>query len=116
PGNGLGTNGQNSSSPLPPPGLLGPGIGCPTPGGSGGMGGGLGSLPVQYHTQVHTMVLPIVVQIFRQLQLSCPWGSTELVGGSYWIPGSYVTSNSMSAGSNPLPRFLTLCTNSKKPR
>src|SRR5713101_4843744 len=31
-------------------------------------------------------------------------------------PGSYVTSNSMSAPSNALPRFLTLCTNSKKPR
>src|SRR6266568_580005 len=35
---------------------------------------------------------------------------------SYWIPGSYVTSNSMSAGSNALPRLRTLCTNSKKPR
>src|SRR5499427_10648389 len=29
---------------------------------------------------------------------------------SYWIPGSYVTSNSMSAGSNALPRLRTLCT------
>src|SRR5215475_4937617 len=27
---------------------------------------------------------------------------------SYWIPGSYVTSNSMSAGSNALPRLRTL--------
>ena len=36
--------------------------------------------------------------------------------GSYWIPGSYVTSNSMSACSNALPRCLMLCTNSKKPR
>jgi len=36
--------------------------------------------------------------------------------GSYWIPGSYVTSNSMSACSNALPRFLTLCTNAKQPR
>src|SRR5262245_43845998 len=35
---------------------------------------------------------------------------------SYWIPGSYVTSNSMSAGSNALPRLRTLCTNSKNPR
>src|SRR5712691_4464663 len=26
------------------------------------------------------------------------------------IPGSYVTSNSMSAGCNALPRFLVLCT------
>jgi hypothetical protein len=34
----------------------------------------------------------------------------------YWIPGSYVTSNSMSAGSNALPRLRTLCTNSKKPK
>ena len=37
-------------------------------------------------------------------------------GRSYWIPGSYVTSNSMSAGSNALPRLRTLCTNSKNPR
>ena len=36
--------------------------------------------------------------------------------GSYWIPGSYVTSTLMSAPSNALPRFRTLCTNSKKPR
>src|SRR5262249_43946213 len=35
------------------------------------------------------------------------------IGRSYRIPGSYVTSNSMSAGSNALPRLLTLCTNSK---
>jgi hypothetical protein len=35
---------------------------------------------------------------------------------SYWIPGSYVTSNSMSAGSNALPRLRTLCTNSKNPK
>jgi hypothetical protein len=27
---------------------------------------------------------------------------------SYWILGSYVTSNSMSAPSNALPRFRTL--------
>src|SRR3989442_633343 len=31
------------------------------------------------------------------------------------MPGSYVTSNSMSAPSNALPRFLTLCANSKLP-
>src|SRR5262249_17229469 len=31
------------------------------------------------------------------------------IGRSYWIPGSYVTSNSMSAGSNALPRWRTLC-------
>jgi hypothetical protein len=36
--------------------------------------------------------------------------------GSCWIPGSYLTSNSMSACSNAFPRFLALCTNSKKPR
>ena len=35
---------------------------------------------------------------------------------SYWIPGSYETSSSMSAGSNALPRLRTLCTNSKNPR
>jgi hypothetical protein len=35
---------------------------------------------------------------------------------SYWIPGSYVTSNSMSAPSSALPRLRTLCTNSKKLR
>jgi hypothetical protein len=35
---------------------------------------------------------------------------------SYWIPGSYVTRSSMSAGSNALPRLRTLCTNSKNPR
>ena len=35
---------------------------------------------------------------------------------SYWIPGSYETSSSMSAPSNALPRLRTLCTNSKNPR
>jgi len=39
-----------------------------------------------------------------------------IIARSYWIPGSYVTSNSMSAGSNALPRLRTLCTNSKNPR
>src|SRR5215510_6782659 len=34
---------------------------------------------------------------------------------SYWIPGSFETSSSMSAPSNALPRFRTLCTNSKTP-
>ena len=34
----------------------------------------------------------------------------------YWIPGSFETSSSMSAGSNALPRLRTLCTNSKNPR
>ena len=42
--------------------------------------------------------------------------STHFCPRSYWIPGSYVTSNSMSAGSNALPRLRTLCTNSKNPR
>ncbi len=42
--------------------------------------------------------------------------SRTINGRSYWIPGSYVTSTSMSAPSNALPRFRTLCTNSKKPR
>src|SRR5262249_59484248 len=37
-------------------------------------------------------------------------------GRSYWIPGSFATSSSMSAPSNALPRFRTLCTNSKNPR
>ncbi len=40
----------------------------------------------------------------------------SFVRGSCWVSGSYVTSNSMSACSNALPRFLALCTNSKKPR
>ena len=40
----------------------------------------------------------------------------NIVERSYWIPGSYVTSTSMSAPSNALPRLRTLCTNSKKPR
>ena len=35
---------------------------------------------------------------------------------SYWIPGSFETSSSMSAPSNALPRFRTLCINSKNPR
>ena len=39
-----------------------------------------------------------------------------LLWRSYWIPGSYVTRSSMSAGSNALPRLRTLCTNSKNPR
>src|SRR5262249_43561652 len=48
-----------------------------------------------------------------------PDHSVYLVGystsRSYWIPGAYVTSNSISAGSNALPRLRTLCTNSKNP-
>src|SRR5262245_15323331 len=35
---------------------------------------------------------------------------------SYWIPGSSLTNNSMSAPSNALPRLRTLCTNLKNPR
>ena len=35
---------------------------------------------------------------------------------SYWDPGSFETSSSMSEPSNALPRFRTLCTNSKNPR
>ena len=50
-----------------------------------------------------------------------PWNTGHTGQGissfrSYWIPGSYVTSNSMSARSNALPRLRTLCTNSKNPR
>jgi hypothetical protein len=57
----------------------------------------------------HTLLAdPEVHDIIRA---PLPFGSR-----SYWIPGSYVTSNSMSAGSNALPRLRTLCTNSKKPR
>jgi hypothetical protein len=41
---------------------------------------------------------------------------TPIAQRSYWIPGSYVTSNSMSAPSSALPRLRTLCTNSKNPR
>jgi putative transposase len=33
---------------------------------------------------------------------------TYYILGSCWIPGSYLTSNSMSACSNAFPRFLTL--------
>ena len=44
------------------------------------------------------------------------WTRRPSRSGSYWTPGSYVTSNSMSAPSNALPRFLILCTNSKTPR
>src|SRR5215470_16800742 len=40
----------------------------------------------------------------------------EMNQRSYWIPGSFETSSSMSAPSNALPRFRTLCTNSKNPR
>jgi len=36
--------------------------------------------------------------------------------GSIWIPGSYVSKSSSKAPSNALPRRLTLCTNSKKPK
>ncbi|SRR6266852_3319188 len=35
---------------------------------------------------------------------------------SYWIPGSFETSSSMSEPSNALPRLRTLWTNSKNPR
>jgi hypothetical protein len=35
---------------------------------------------------------------------------------SSWIPGSYETSSSRSAPSNALPRWRTLCTNSKDSR
>jgi hypothetical protein len=46
------------------------------------------------------------------------WPSEVVTLGlrSYWIPGSYETSSSMSAPSNALPRLRTLCTNSKNPR
>src|SRR5262245_15815069 len=43
-----------------------------------------------------------------------PWRGFD--GRSYWVPGSYVTRNSMSAGSNALPRLRTLGTHSKKPK
>ena len=33
-----------------------------------------------------------------------------ILARSYWLPGSYMTSNSMSAGCDALPRFLVLCT------
>jgi hypothetical protein len=35
-------------------------------------------------------------------------GVHDFFGRSYWIPGSYVTGSSMSAGSNALPRLRTL--------
>jgi hypothetical protein len=48
-----------------------------------------------------------------------PYGALcaqETGARSYWNPGSYETSSSMSAPNNALPRFRTLCTNSKNPR
>ena len=42
--------------------------------------------------------------------------SVNQADGSYWIPGSYLTRNSMSAGSNAWPRFLAWCTNAPPPR
>ena len=39
-----------------------------------------------------------------------------IIARSYWIPGSYVTRSSRSAGSNALPRLRTLCPHSKNPR
>jgi hypothetical protein len=36
------------------------------------------------------------------------WDPPALWQRSYWIPGSYETSSSMSAPSNALPRFRTL--------
>jgi len=38
------------------------------------------------------------------------------VCGSSWMPGSSVTRNSMSAGSNAWPRLLAWCTHAKNPR
>ena len=35
--------------------------------------------------------------------------------GSIWIPGSYLTINSISECKRAFPRFLTLWMNSKKP-
>src|SRR5262249_52754360 len=43
--------------------------------------------------------------------------TTAAIGpGSCWISGSELTSDSLSAGSIALPRFLLLYTNTKKPR
>src|SRR5262252_2029013 len=53
------------------------------------------------------------IEVEMKLQEYGAYMATTNQGGSYWIPGSYVTSNSMSACSNALPRCLMLCTNSK---
>ena len=58
--------------------------------------------------------LPCQEKMLQQLLASTPATECHIDGGSYWIPGSYVTSNSMSACSNALPRCLMLCTNSKR--
>jgi hypothetical protein len=70
----------------------------------------------------HRDLSRLMTQVILQVQ-EVQWSGRELGSmrdaiekRSYWIPGSYVTSNAMSAGSNALPRFLTLCTNSKNPR
>jgi hypothetical protein len=43
-------------------------------------------------------------------------GAQRVFLRSYWDPGSFETSSSISEPSNALPRFRTLCTNSKNPR
>jgi hypothetical protein len=55
--------------------------------------------------------------VFSDARFNLMNGDDEtFLARSYWIPGSYVTSNAMSAPSSALPRFRTLCTHSKKPR
>jgi hypothetical protein len=44
------------------------------------------------------------------------WTRRPSRSGAYWTPGSDVTSTSMSAPSNALPRLLILGTHAKKPR
>jgi hypothetical protein len=71
----------------------------------------------QFIERAHTMTgLRVTVRILDTVYQTGRKYAADFKQRSYWIPGSYVTSNSMSAGSNALPRLRTLCTNSKKPR
>ncbi len=59
--------------------------------------------------------IALIIPINMGVSAHFPTTIRPIAGRSSWIPGSYVTSNSMSAGSNALPRVRTLCTNSKNP-
>src|SRR5215468_4006899 len=69
------------------------------------------SAPVAYR-----LLATIALLALAGLPMADDIGPLAMGARSYWIPGSYVTRSSMSAGSNALPRLRTLCTNSKNPR
>ena len=72
--------------------------------------------PVRFFTGTHpTENLKLLVKEVSE-RLAGVSGGTPIFRRSYWIPGSYVTRSSMSAGSNAFPRLRTLCTNSKNPK